>query len=210
MSKAFYEKIKSTDIDNLPLETLDDDENNDDELVDCTKNTLQVGRPGKPKQRLKPRIIRSVWFNVKSHPEKHYRELIMLFTSWRNEETDLICSSSSYEERCLLLKEKMALIFTFFAMACATDIFSLHARGQSCRLPSLIIGLGGPLYRNSRVCNLYGLYFSSFRGLYNVFFHNQYLPGYLEPFTIIYNGQQSTSQTFDDLSHGTIYDLSST
>ena len=79
--KPFTKKSKSTDIDNLPLETLDDDENNDDELFDCTKNTSQVGKPGKPKQRLKSRIIRSVWFNVKSHPEKHYHDLVMLFTS---------------------------------------------------------------------------------------------------------------------------------
>ena len=43
MSKAFYEKSqKAADIDNLPLETLDDDENNDDKLVDCTKNSLQT------------------------------------------------------------------------------------------------------------------------------------------------------------------------
>ena len=58
--------------------------------------------------------------------------------------------------------------------------------------PSLIM-MKLLLGRDSRVCNLYGLYFSSFRGLYNVFFHNQYLPGYLEPFTIIYNSQRSTS-----------------
>ena len=101
--KPVMKKIKSTDVYNLPLETLDDDENNDDEPFDRAKNNTQVGKHGKPKQRL---IIRSVWFNVKSQPEKHYRELIMLFTSWRNEETDLICSSSSYQERYLLLKEK--------------------------------------------------------------------------------------------------------
>ena len=101
--KPIMKKSNRTDVDNLPLETLDDDdddddddENNDDELLDCTEVAMQIENQGKPKQRLKPRIIRSVWFNVKSNPENHYRELIMLFTSWRNEETDLIGSSSSY------------------------------------------------------------------------------------------------------------------
>ena len=52
--KPFMKKSKSTDVDNLPLETLDDDENNDDELFDCAKNNTQVGKHGKLKQRLKP------------------------------------------------------------------------------------------------------------------------------------------------------------
>ena len=95
--KPFMKKSKSIDINNLPLETSDDDENNDDELFDSAKNITPIGEHGKPKQLLKPRI--SAWFNVKSHPEKHYRELIMLLTAWQNKETDLICSSSSYQER---------------------------------------------------------------------------------------------------------------
>ena len=48
---------------------------------------------GKTKKRTTARIIRSVWFNKETEPEKHYRELIMLFTSWRNEETDFISNS---------------------------------------------------------------------------------------------------------------------
>ena len=46
------------------------------------------------------RIIRSVkWFNKEAETEKHYRELLMLSTSWRNEETDLLGSFSSYQDR---------------------------------------------------------------------------------------------------------------
>lgn len=45
--------------------------------------------------------------NVKSHPEKHYCELLMLITSWRNEENDLIGNSPSYQEHQLLLKDKI-------------------------------------------------------------------------------------------------------
>ena len=65
--KSFTKKSKSVDVDNLPLET--DDEINDDELLDCAKETLQIQKQGKPKKRFKPRIIRSVWFNVKSQPD---------------------------------------------------------------------------------------------------------------------------------------------
>ena len=30
-----------------------------------------------------------MWFIEQKEPEKHYRELLMLFTPWRNEETEL-------------------------------------------------------------------------------------------------------------------------
>ena len=49
-------------------------------------------------KRTKLRIIRSCWFNKDFEPEKYYRQLLMLFTSWRNEETDLIGSCCSYQE----------------------------------------------------------------------------------------------------------------
>lgn len=35
----------------------------------------------KLKKKTKARIIRSVWFNKEAEPEKHFRELLMLFTS---------------------------------------------------------------------------------------------------------------------------------
>lgn len=63
---------------------------------------------GKTKKRTTARIIRSVWFNKETEPEKHYRELIMLFTSWRNEETDLISNSSSYQQQYLLLAHSIS------------------------------------------------------------------------------------------------------
>ena len=52
----------------------------------------------KHKKRSKARIIQSVCFNKEVDSEKHYRELIMLFTAWRNEKTDLIGNCSSYQE----------------------------------------------------------------------------------------------------------------
>ena len=101
---SFKKNCKSFDSDNLLLETGKDDDN-DDEFTDFVDKAKHNAKNAKPKQRLKPRIIRSVWFNVKSHPEKHFRELIMLFTCWRNEQADLISSCSSYQEHFRLLKE---------------------------------------------------------------------------------------------------------
>ena len=98
------------DIDGLPVETLDNDDNNDDELCDdvntvtCNSKCKKSSKTSQPKKRAKARIIRSVWFNKEAYPEKH-RELIMLFTSWRNEDTDLIGKYSSYREHYLALEE---------------------------------------------------------------------------------------------------------
>lgn len=108
------------DTDNLLLETGKDDDN-DDELADFVEECKHNAKNAKPKQRLKPRIIRSVWFNVKSHAEKHFRELIMLFTCWRNEEADLIGSSSSCQERFLLLKEEIDKQMRQYAV-CSEDV----------------------------------------------------------------------------------------
>ena len=58
-------------------------------------------------ERTKARIMRSVCFNKDIDPEKHYRELIMLFTAWRNEQIDLFNSCSSYEERFFQVKSKV-------------------------------------------------------------------------------------------------------
>ena len=53
------------------------------------------------------RVIRSVWFNKQSQPEKHYRKLIMLFTAWRNEGNDLIGKYSSYKEQYLAIENEI-------------------------------------------------------------------------------------------------------
>lgn len=112
-------KSKDIDTDNLPLEAADDEEN--DELPNCANEAMQNIKQSKPKQCIKPRIIRSVWFNVKSHPEKHYHEFITLFTSWRNEETDLIGNSPSYQQRFLLLKDKIDKQMGQYAI-CSEDL----------------------------------------------------------------------------------------
>ena len=92
--KPYNKKSFETDIDDLLLETSieeqenDDNHNGDDDHnTKLTKMNLNVKRI---KSVQKQGIIRSVCFNKMADPEKHYRELIMLFTSWKNENTDLI------------------------------------------------------------------------------------------------------------------------
>ena len=114
---SFRKKSKSFDTDNLLLETGKDDDN-DDEFTDFVEEAKHNVKNAKPKQCLKPRIIISVWFNVKSHPEKHFRELIMLFTCWRNEQADITSSYSSYQEHFLLLKEGIDKQMRQYAVCC--------------------------------------------------------------------------------------------
>ena len=91
----YKQKSAKPDTDQLPLESTDND-NNDDEI--CDKLNETVTSKNLIKKRFQARIIRSVWFNKNIDPEKHYRELIMLFTPWRNEEKDLIKNFSSYKD----------------------------------------------------------------------------------------------------------------
>lgn len=48
--------------------------------------------------RKKPYILRWVHFDIETDSEKFYRELLMLFTYWRNKEKDLIKNFGSFEE----------------------------------------------------------------------------------------------------------------
>ena len=106
--KFYVKQTKKTDIDDLPFETFNDDHNDDEEEGKENSN------PHKYKKRTKARIIRSVFFNKEVNVEKHYRKLIMLFTLWRNEETDAsydllddveIPSTASNREEQLILNE---------------------------------------------------------------------------------------------------------
>ena len=97
--KPYVKFSNEEDCDNFLVETNVDHNDDDVEINDCSIKE----NSSKTKKRSKARIIRSCWFNKEAHPEKHFRELIMLFTAWRNEETDLIGISSSYQERYMLL-----------------------------------------------------------------------------------------------------------
>ena len=95
--KTYVRPTNELDTDGLPFETfIDNDHNDDDDGV--SKKTCS-----KTKKRTKARVIRSVWFNKEVELEKHYHELITLFTPWQNEETDLLGIFSSYKDHCMAL-----------------------------------------------------------------------------------------------------------
>ena len=97
-SKHYQKKPNATqiDLDNLPMESLINDETNDDDFYD---NLTEI-KSG-IKKRTRSRVIRCVWFNREAQPEKHYCELLMLFIPWRNEETDLISHYTSFQQHYL-------------------------------------------------------------------------------------------------------------
>ena len=55
--------------------------------------------PEHPKRHSTPRILRTVHFNKATEPEKHYGELLMLYTPWRDENVDLLAGCSTFEAR---------------------------------------------------------------------------------------------------------------
>ena len=117
--KPYVKKSVVNDTDNFPLETANGSENEDelcDESIACNKSN---------KKRSKARIIRSVWFNREKDPEKHYRELIMLFTPWRNEQTDLLANCSSYQARFLIVKDLIDAQMKLYAV-CSDDLNKIN------------------------------------------------------------------------------------
>ena len=103
--KPYRKQNRELDIDGLPLETEFDDDNIDDNADGDEDEKQRQMYLNKNKKRSKARIIRSVCFNKQVDSEKHYRELIMLFTSWRNETTDLLGSCSSYQDYYMHVKD---------------------------------------------------------------------------------------------------------
>ena len=104
------QKCNTVDADGLPLEICDEDNTEDDE-INPNGSPSSSETPNKKQKcierRSKARIIRSVWFCKESDPEKHYRELLMLFSAWRNESTDLLEGCETYMERCQMLREQI-------------------------------------------------------------------------------------------------------
>ena len=72
-------------------DSLDDDNSQGSDLLYKTKNGTKY------KKRKVPRIIRYVKYNKKKDPENYFREQLMLFVPWQNEQKDLLGSFDTYE-----------------------------------------------------------------------------------------------------------------
>ena len=76
----------------------------DDEVGDSEKEK-QTDVNEEYRKRSVPRILRTCRFNKEKEEEKHYRELLMLYTPWRDERVDLIGTATSYKSRYFEIKD---------------------------------------------------------------------------------------------------------
>ena len=92
----------------LDANTNDDDPYKvDDNINEGQSESQQLKIKGGMKlvRRTKPKMIRSVRFHESKDPENHYREQLMLYSPWRNENTDLLRGCETYQERFSKVKE---------------------------------------------------------------------------------------------------------
>ena len=75
-----------------------DDDPIDPQSKDIGTNIAELGNGVIIKKRKIPKVLRYVNYSVKHDPENHYRERLLLFLPWRNENADLCGSFKSYEE----------------------------------------------------------------------------------------------------------------
>ena len=108
----------------------DQDGKNEDELCDENTETF-VSSINSIKKRSVTRIIRSVWFSKDAQQEKHYRELIMLFTPWRNEQNDLIGNYSSFQEHYVARHDEITEQMRQYAV-CSEDLNAIQHHLQEC------------------------------------------------------------------------------
>ena len=107
---------------------MDDEDEQNDELYDekienCISSKKSI------KKRLHARIIHSVWFNKEAQPEEHYRELIMLFTPWRNEQTDLMKNYSPFQEHYIARHDEINEQMRQYAV-CSEDLNEIQQNLQ--------------------------------------------------------------------------------
>lgn len=104
--KKIEQKQKSND--DLPEDERNDENEDDTEILDCEQyvNPCQIEEyPMKNgtilRKRRRQKILRYVRYNRDQDPENYYREQLMLFYPWRNEEKDLLSDCETYKEHYL-------------------------------------------------------------------------------------------------------------
>ena len=104
--KSIYQKSCKEDNDGLLLETQDED-NLEDDYKSRSYDSTELKTLSKViKKRAKCRVIRSVWFNKEVDAEKYFRELLFLFSPWRDEARD-IQRFRPFEQRCREISEQI-------------------------------------------------------------------------------------------------------
>lgn len=112
---SMYELCKKQDkecnLDEISFEELPETEYNldqDDDVEDIKESSssevVRFACGTRVRKRQRQKVIYCHVTPINQDREEHYREKIMLYTHWRNEENDLLCGYESYE-KCYLEKE---------------------------------------------------------------------------------------------------------
>ena len=114
LSQKLRKSVRRSEDGCLP-ETGSSDQMNEDDDNECQRNeslssneSQEIHQNGSKQQYTKrqvPKILRTCRFNKEKETEKHYREILMLYTNWRDETTDLLGTATNYEERYKEIKE---------------------------------------------------------------------------------------------------------
>ena len=84
-----------------------DDVPDNSDLEEATVTRIQLDNGIVFRLRKNPRIIRFVRYNIKTDPDNFYREKLMLYIPWRNEDIDLIAGFPSMKESFLAREQEI-------------------------------------------------------------------------------------------------------
>ena len=107
------ETIEYRNDDSISDENSSDENSEDEEMVEngnTASDLIHIAKNGtKYKYRKVPKVIRYVRYNQTKDPENYYREQLMLFMPWRNEQKDLLGSFGTYRAHYNTMKDSLEL-----------------------------------------------------------------------------------------------------
>ena len=107
------ETIEYRNDDSISDENSSDENSEDEETVEngnTASDLIHIAKNGtKYKYRKVPKVIRYVRYNQTKDPENYYREQLMLFMPWRNEQKDLLGSFGTYRAHYNTMKESLEI-----------------------------------------------------------------------------------------------------
>ena len=107
------ETIEYRNDDSISDENSSDENSEDEEMVEngnTASDLIHIAKNGtKYKYRKVPKVIRYVRYNQTKDPENYYREQLMLFMPWRNEQKDLLGSFGTYRAHYITMKESLEI-----------------------------------------------------------------------------------------------------
>ena len=107
------ETIEYRNDDSISDENSSDENSEDEEMVEngnTASDLIHIAKNGtKYKYRKVPKVIRYVRYNQTKDPENYYREQLVLFMPWRNEQKDLLGSFGTYRAHYNTMKESLEI-----------------------------------------------------------------------------------------------------